>query len=415
MVDLESIPVVDTHEHIENVYRWRAEDTGLAHLLLENHYLMAVLAAADPRYAGREWNDLHRPIEPLAILRSADGAPSPDQEQSIRRYFIERLPLVAHTSDWKSMELALSQLYGLEEPLVTAQNWPSLDKAIRRRYAERAPWHRDVFARGNIKTVFWCYGKPLIEGPFRSVIPLGHFLARAKGQIKDSDALSGALAEWLDGVREELDIISLKIGSAYRRDTAIEIRSRPEVDAALATISAEEALMSNAVVDDFIHDLAAEACQERSLVVQVHTGYLAGNSFENRLQRTYAARMEPFFARHPGVCFDVFHGSFPQWGEAVTLARHYPNIYLNTCWVPSTSESMAEAMLDAALDAVPVNKIMWGGDAHSPEMAFGVLRLFQRIVGRVLERRSTPIRLRHEAAEWILWKSAAELYRLEIA
>jgi len=413
-LDLHDIPVVDTHEHIENMYRWRGEDTGLGHLLLENHYLMAVIAASDPKYAGREWNDPENPVEPLALLRDTGGELSEHEGELVRDYFLERLPPVAHTSDWKSMELALRELHGLRGYHITAKNWDALDRAVRQRYSERAAWHRDIFARGNVKTVFWCYGEPLVEGPFRSVVSLGEFLGRTKGGIEDSDALAGALAEWLDGQRRELDIVSLKIGSVYRRDGLIAKRSRREADDALRSMSAQETLMSNAVVDDFLHDLAADACAERALVVQVHTGYLAGNSFENELRNTYAARMETFFARHPRTRFDVFHGSFPQWGEAVTLARHYPNIFLNTCWVPSTSESMAEAMLDAALDAVPVNKIMWGGDAHSPEMAFGILRLFQRVLKRALEKRAEPTRMRCDAVDWILFRSAAELYGLEM-
>ena len=47
-IDTRSIPIIDTHEHIARIYAWKPEDIGLLHVMLENHYLMATLAAGIP-------------------------------------------------------------------------------------------------------------------------------------------------------------------------------------------------------------------------------------------------------------------------------------------------------------------------------------------------------------------------------
>ena len=383
---------------------------GLLQILLENHYLMADIAAADPEAAGGDWLDY---MKPLAMLAEAGGTLREDERAEAVKFITDRLPLVAHTSDWKAMRMALSDLHGLDDFLVTGENWRALDESVRQRYADRPAWHREILERAGVETLFWCYDEPELEGPCRSVFTLSGFCDGRRGDVSSRNELVEAFSNWLTGRISALKPVALKIGTAYSRPIFFESRTGRDVDEALSSMEPAQLLSENRVVHDFLHHLAADACAELSLPIQIHTGHLAGNIFENSLTATYAALLETFVAMHPETRFDIFHGSFPQWGEALVLARHYPNVFLNLCWVPSTSQTMAASFLDAALDAVPVNKIMWGGDAHSVEMAYGVLGQFRELLSRVLDRRSEPERLRREAAEWILWKSAAELYDLD--
>jgi len=413
-IDTRTIPIIDTHEHIARIYAWKPEDIGLLHVLLENHYLMADVASAEASAAGAEWNDPDKGLMPLVALMAAGGKLPQDKETEAVEWLIDRLPLVAQTSDWKSEQIALHDLFGLNDYLLTRENWRAVDERVRERYRDREAWYKEVFERANIKTLLWCYGAPLFTGPCRAVLNLGDFTVRQRGGAKNFETLKTVFADWFKGKVDELRPASLKVGTAYGRDIAIPQRSGKEADVALLAMNSNQVLNTSVAVTDFIHDLAADACAEKGLPMQIHTGYLAGNTYENDLHKTYAARMEHFLARHPKTRFDIFHGSFPQWGEVLTLARHYPNVYVNMCWVPSTSESIAEAMLAAALDAVPVNKIMYGGDAHSPEMAYGIAQLFRGVVERVLAKRDCPDSVRTQAAEWILWRTASQLYHIEV-
>lgn len=409
-LDLSSIPVIDTHEHISQMYKWRPEVVGLLHILFENHYLQADMVAAKPEWAGRWWED----VLPTGEFIRRDGKATPAEEEEAMEVFIDLLPKVAFTSDWRAQQYALRDLFGLDDWLVTRDNWRGIDARAREKYRDRDAWHREVFERANIKRVFWCYRKPLISGLCVGAVNIGWFLDEARGATADSAALRARMEAYVDKAASEYEVVAIKIGTAYSRDLWIEPRGEGEVDAALSALPSEKPLGGSIAVSDFIHDGMVRLAVRRGWKVEVHTGFLAGNLYTHPMPEMYASRLEPFIARHPEASFDIFHGSFPQWGEAVALARRYPNVYLNFCWLPTLSESTCEAMLQAALDAVPVNKLMWGGDAHSPEMAYGTLLLFREILSRVLSRRAPSARLAHEAAEWILWRSASELYGISI-
>ena len=385
---------------------------GLLHLVLENHYLMALIAAADPSTAGRTWYD--EGVTPYAALVKAKGHLPPAEETAAVQYIIDRLPRVALTSDWKAFQYALRDLFGMSDFLLTRENWAAIDSRVRKSYRKRDDWYRSIFAKAGTRLAFWCYGKPLLEGPLRGVLSVGEFLRRPRGGVNNSAALTAAFDSWVDEAVAAYNPVSMKVGFAYYRDIAIAGPRARQVDAALKALRPGAPLVRSRAVDDFVHALAAGASARRGLPLQVHTGILAGNVYEQPLPLTYVTRIEPFIAAHPQTRFDIFHGSFPQWGEAIALARKYPNVYLNLCWVTTLSETAAESMLDTALDAVPVNKIMWGGDAHSPEMAYGVTVLFREILDRVLNRRNEGRKLTLESADWILQRSAAELYGLPI-
>ncbi|MBN1809497.1 MAG: amidohydrolase family protein [Planctomycetes bacterium] len=411
-MDISGIPVIDTHEHLENVYRWKPEDVGLLHVLMENHYLVADIVAADPENAGRSWLDTG--TTPRRALDEAAGALTGTEYEKAVGWFIDRLPLVAQTSDWKSEQAALSDLYELGDYLVTSGNWRALDERIREKYADRDSWYLQILERAGISRLFWCYGEPKLAGPSLPVVPVSGFLQKKRGEVSSAGALAGKFRAWAAEKVESLNPVAFKVGTAYARGIDFLERSDGEVDAALKKLGLEKCFAESQAVSDRIHHLMAEASVVHNTPLQVHTGILAGNGFSHPMAETYVVNMEAFIARNPRTRFDIFHGSFPQWGEAVSLVRRYPNVWLNACWVPTLSESICENMLAAALDACPVNKIMWGGDSHSPEMAYGVLKLFRGVLQRVLEERCTGEALAVRSAEWILWRSAADLYGLDV-
>lgn len=407
-----SLPVIDTHEHIGFVYKWRPEVMGLLHLCLESHYMMASIASADAKAAGHEWQD--EGISPWHEAIEAKGILSPESYEASMHWIIDRIPLIAQTSDWKAFQYTLRDLFGMEDFVLTRENWRAIDERVREKYHDREAWHREILERAAVKTAFWCYGKPLLAPPCRGVLDIAGFANHPRAKVQSAAELRAAFDAYVANAVADYNPVSMKVGFAYYRNIAIAPAPEGDVDAALASLSPEAPLRQSRLVDDFIHGEAARVSAERSLPLQVHTGTLAGNAYETPLGGSYAVNLEPFITRHPGAKFDIFHGSFPQWGEAVTLARKYPNVYLNMCWVPTLSESMARSMLSAALDAVPINKILFGGDAHSPEMAYGIVVLFREILADVLARRAAPPKLMRGAAEWILHRGASELYRISI-
>jgi hypothetical protein len=408
---INDILVIDTHEHIANSYVWAPERMGLLHVLLGNHYLLADILSADPKNAGHSWDE--EGITPFSKIRDSGNTLSPEEEREALFYYLDRLPDAVLTSDWKSLWIALHELYDLDDPLPTAENWESLDRKIRDRYQDRESWYGEILDRAGIKLLFWCYGPPELKTKCRGVLPLSDFLNLKRGDVTTPEELTALVTGWMQQEILRFNPIAVKIGSAYQRPLRID-RAQPEDAArALTGMSDADPFSSSVVISDFIHNLAAERAAVHGLPVQVHTGLLAGNRFSRPLTDTYAHHLESFFYRHPDTLFDLFHASYPQWGEAVVLCRRYPNVHLNLCWLPTISESATHSLLETALEAVPVNKILWGGDTHSPEMAYGALYLFRSILDRVLYIKDIPDGPKQEIAECILWKNAARLYGLE--
>jgi len=113
----------------------------------------------------------------------------------------------------------------------------------------------------------------------------------------------------------------------------------------------------------------------------------------------------------------LFHFSYPFVDEALSLTKIFPNVYIDLCWVPIISSQMAIASLDKALDLIPYNKIMWGGDAYRIEEAYGTLLTGQKVVTEVLVNRIDRGRLdmndAKKIARAIFYDNAKNLYVLK--
>jgi len=102
--------------------------------------------------------------------------------------------------------------------------------------------------------------------------------------------------------------------------------------------------------------------------------------------------------------------------ELTYLAKHYPNVYIDMCWMYIISPASSKMFLEEWLQAVPLNKIMaFGGDA-SVEWAYGHSRMARDIVTDVLSDMVLDGRITKEnairIANRILRENAIELFNL---
>ena len=75
--------------------------------------------------------------------------------------------------------------------------------------------------------------------------------------------------------------------------------------------------------------------------MQIHTGLQAGNG--NYVQHTQPSQLSNIFLRYPRVKFDMFHIGFPYQHELTVLAKTFPNVYADFCWMHVVSPSAARA------------------------------------------------------------------------
>ncbi len=167
-------------------------------------------------------------------------------------------------------------------------------------------------------------------------------------------------------------------------------------------------------LQDYVLDEMVKVATDLDLVVAVHTGYWGD------FRKVDPLNIIPLVQRHPRTRFDVYHLGYPWPRQALLLGKRFANVWLNFCWVHAISPRCATAMLEEALDTVPVNKILaFGGDiGHPVEHVYGALVLARRnvaraLAGRVGESEMTEAEALEVARKWF-YQNPKELYRLNV-
>ncbi len=150
--------------------------------------------------------------------------------------------------------------------------------------------------------------------------------------------------------------------------------------------------------------------------VQIHTGLQAGDG--NYIQNSNPALLANLFLKYRNVKFILFHGGYPYGGELATLVKNFRNVYMDLCWLYIISPSYSERYLHEWLETVPVGKITgFGGDYENVENIYGHLLFAREILANVLVEK---VRKRYfteeeavKMARMILHDNAVTLYRLE--
>ena len=404
--------VIDTHEHVQSINEVRKQGLDVFRVF-KNSY-----ARLDFISAGMSEN----------IWES-------DNEDEIWDEFKEYQESVSQTEYYNNVIMTLDDLYGLPEKKITEENYKILSEKIRNSYKDDN-WYKKIYReKGNIKTglldTFWSiekfsFDRELFRPVFRvdAFIKGKNFTSLYEKKKSIHSTLERIAAEWDMDIDNTDSILALmdegfkrftaasaaavKIAIAYHRPLFFENVSRKEAENSFYSDSAEKAFQ------DYIAHEAIKRAEEFNLPVQIHTGILARNTAE--IKNTDPLLLNNLFNEYPGVNFVLFHFGYPFVDNALTLAKTFQNVYIDLCWVSVISKQMAVASLDKALDMVPFNKIMWGGDAYRIEDAYGALRTAREVVAEVLSMRIERGRLDAAGAEKIaraiFYDNAAALYKL---
>ncbi len=167
-------------------------------------------------------------------------------------------------------------------------------------------------------------------------------------------------------------------------------------------------------LQDYVLDEMVKVATELDLVVAVHTGYWG--DFRN----VDPLNMIPVMQRHSETKFDIYHLGYPWPRQALMLGKRFPNVWLNLCWMHAISPRCTVAMLEEAVEAVPMNKILaFGGDyGHPVEHVYGHLVVARQDVARALARRIAEGYMSEaealEIARRWFWQNPVDLYRLNV-
>ena len=108
-------------------------------------------------------------------------------------------------------------------------------------------------------------------------------------------------------------------------------------------------------LDDYLFHSFLRMARDLDLPVQLHTGHLAG--LYGDIRKANAAKMADLFLLHRDVRFDLFHANWPYGGELLFLAKAFPNVAMNFCWVHAIDPLYCQSLIREAVSAVPHAKV----------------------------------------------------------
>ncbi|MCE9614392.1 MAG: amidohydrolase [Lentisphaerae bacterium] len=140
-----------------------------------------------------------------------------------------------------------------------------------------------------------------------------------------------------------------------------------------------------AIQDHLFHYCVRRAAGYR-LPVKLHTGYYVGyNRMPLHRLRENAGDLCDLLRLHPQTPFVIMHIAYPYQDEAIALAKHYANAYVDLCWAWIINPAASVRFVKEFLMAAPANKLLtFGGDYMPVELVPGHAEMARRGLAQAL-------------------------------
>jgi hypothetical protein len=410
---IQSLEIVDTHEHLAGTEATRAQDTDVLQEYLY-HYISSDLRSAGLSAAG--------------LARARDhGLPLMERWLQIEPFW-ERS---RYTGYARAIDVSVRTLYGLDG--VRRETIEALDDAFQRTLAPghyrhvlkdlcrisvslldaTGPWD-PAFFRPVIRLdeYIWPQTLAVVEAIEERV---GHPIRTLEGWMA---ACEGALREAHAG-----GAVAIKMGLAYQRSLAFPRPARADAEQGLQHVlgvrhmpewEARPVAVGRAFQDWMMHHVLELAAREQ-VPVQIHTGLLEGNG--NLISNADPTLLNPLFLEYPEVNFDLFHIGYPYQHVLSALAKMFPNVYIDMCWAHIISPTTSVRALEEWIDSVPLNKISaFGGDYAFVDAIYGHQAMARENVARALaikvDEGIMDVDSACEIGRWLFVDNPSRLFKL---
>ena len=418
---VDGIRLVDTHEHLVQEPERLKEDVDVLATFF-SHY-----ASSDLRSAGTPEEDLVKIRDSSVPLEERWGL------------FEPWWGMIRNTGYARALEIAARDLYGVDG--ISADTYQQLSENMRIKNKEGL--YRWVLKdRSGIDVSI--NDKDVVDVDrtfFAPVKRFGEFLTvRDRTSLESLGKKVGGpihtFGKMVKALRSEFErlsgkMVGVKIGLAYTRPIRFEkvpfseaekafndifkagrfrVHETPEMWKMVPdSLGAEE---YRTMQDYLVHTMIEEA-ERRRLPVQIHTGLQEGN--ENILSNSNPELLVNLFMEYRDARFDIFHGSWPYCGDLGALAKNFPNVYIDMCWMHIISPSRSRTALSDWLDEVPANKILgFGGDYLFVEGVYGHSVIARENIAKVLASKVDDgiysVEQAKKYASWLLRENAARLF-----
>ncbi len=386
----ENTPFVDTHEHLLEERTRLAGPAGAAHparALKDFAVLLSHYADSDLLSAGMPPADHARLFSPDVDVREKWRLLAPWYQRS-------RL-----TGYMRNVRESLRILYGEED--ISGENV----ERVSRKVADliRPGYYRRVLLEAS--RLSYCQVNSL-ELPLFMETEQPDLLAQDISIVSLSTDLAGfaaarragrearSLADW----HEVIDwafatygprAIAVKSQAAYQRRLDYDDVSADDAAPLFARFASDNSALSAAelkALQDHLFNRCVRKAGECRLPIKLHTGYYAGTSrMPLHRVRANAGDVSELLLRYPDLRFVVMHIDWPYQDEAIALAKHYPNAWVDMCWAWIMSPPAATRFLEEFLAAAPASKLLtFGGDYMPVELVPGHARIARIGIARAL-------------------------------
>jgi len=321
------------------------------------------------------------------------------------------------TSFYRYLLPAFRDLYNIDFDLITDEQARDLNRRIFDNY-RTDDWLRHVITeRANIELMFIdpFWNRLQFSREYRFSVPVLNVtlimrashaerfnsdrdnpFAYATRKKMKTDTIDDflALIETLFQDALAADAICLKSTQAYERTLNYERVSKEQAAVAYGKPPAETSDQEQKAFEDFMFWHVCRLSVRHGLPFQVHTG-------DARIQGSNPMLLVDVIEANPETKFILFHGGYPWVGETGAIAMKYKNVWIDSCWLPTLSYTMAKRAYQEWLDAVPSDRIMWGADALDAESIYAATEFTRQCLAEALTEKVERGELRETHAAYI--------------
>jgi hypothetical protein len=383
LAHLRRMPAIDTHDHLWPFDRLPGYvETG---------------TGKGMNLAGLWHNSYYRWVHPLTPWKP--GGKFDDWWAKAKHDFAD----ARATSFYRYQAVAFKDLYGVDFDAISDEQARDLDRRVRRNYLDRRWLYHVVAERANIELMlndpYWARFDFTSDYPFAVNVLNVTTLTRGfhPGEFTSVHDDPYAFAKKhkrkvasLDDYLEVLDLlfreakakgcVGLKTTLAYQRTLHFERVDKRRAAGAFGKPRAKLTAREVKAFEDFVFWRLAALSAKHDMPFQIHTG-------DARLQGSSPLLLLDLIEANPGTKFALFHGGYPWVSETAAIAMRHRNVWIDSCWLPTISSTMARRAFHEWLDVAPSSRILWGADCNHAEGIYGATELTRRSLAEVLAER----------------------------
>ena len=287
-------------------------------------------------------------------------------------------------------------LYEIDVASLDLEEWKQVDRAVGEHYTDMFSWYRTAMEKVGFSELIRPVHPEFFlqrqeEQTAEAELAFTHTIMRIdpfvdlwqekSNRRKTLSSLCGIeprdAASWREFLGRYFDIAAengttgIKQLQAYSRNLDFSVREDSDV-----IWSGDLNWEQKMVFKDWVMNECCKQAHERGWPHQIHVG-------THNLRHSSPLPLEDLAKRYPNMKIVMLH-CWPFIVESGWLAKHRPNVYIDTCWAPVLNPAFYRRQLAEWVNYVPTHKILCAHDSTSIEMAIGSSLFTREILSETL-------------------------------